>query len=86
MVKIGIRGAIAKVGVTRSDSNYNYIIMCVGVSGIEVEWKSVGAKLKVIKMAQMAKSWNGVDIIYEWNKYDAKIDTICIIIASGNGE
>ena len=37
-------------------------------------------------MAQMAKSWNGVDIIYEWNKYDAKIDTICIMIASENGE
>ena len=30
---------------------------------MEVEWKSVGAKLKIIKMAQMAKSWNGVDII-----------------------
>ena len=41
-------------------------------SGIEVEWKSVGAKHKIIKMAQMAKSWNGVDIIYEWSKYDAK--------------
>ena len=27
--------------------------------------KSMGAKHKVIKMAQMAKSWNGVDIIYE---------------------
>ena len=51
-----------------------------------MEWKSVGAELKVIKMARMAKSWNGVDIIYEWNKYDAKIDTICIIIASENGE
>ena len=37
-----------------------------------MEWKSVGAKLKIIKMAQMAKSWNGVDIIYEWSKYDAK--------------
>ena len=32
----------------------------------------MGAKLKVIKMARMAKSWNGVDIIYEWSKYDAK--------------
>ena len=41
-------------------------------SGSEVEWKSVGAKLKIIKMARMAKSWNGVDIIYEWSKYDAK--------------
>ena len=39
---------------------------------MEVEWKSVGAKLKIIKMAQMAKSWTGVDIIYEWSKYDAK--------------
>ena len=55
-------------------------------SGMEVEWKSVGAKLKVIKMAQMAKSLNGVDIIYEWKKYDAKIDTICIMFASENGE
>ena len=34
-------------------------------SGMGVEWKSVGAKLKIIKMARMAKSWNGVDIIYE---------------------
>ena len=37
-----------------------------------MEWKSVGAKLKIIKMARMAKSWNGVDIIYEWSEYDAK--------------
>ena len=51
-------------------------------SGGGVEWKSVGAKLKIIKMAQMAKEWNGVDIIYEWSKYDAKIDTICIMFAS----
>ena len=35
MMKIGIRGAIAKVEVTRGDKNYNYIIMCIGVSGIE---------------------------------------------------
>ena len=35
VVKIGIEEAIAKVGVTRGDSNYNYIIMCIGVSGIE---------------------------------------------------
>ena len=50
-----------------------------------MEWKSVGAELKVIKMAQMAKSWNGVDIIYEWNKYDAKIDMIRVIFASKTG-
>ena len=37
-----------------------------------MERKSEGAKLKIIKMARMAKSWNGVDIIYEWSKYDAK--------------
>ena len=35
----------------------------------------MGAKHKIIKMARMAKSWNGVDIIYalyEWSKCDAK--------------
>ena len=40
-----------------------------------MEVKSVGAKLKIIKMARMAKSWNGIDLIYElyeWSKYDAK--------------
>ena len=37
-----------------------------------MERKSEGAKLKIIKMARMAKSWNGVDIIYEWSKYDTK--------------
>ena len=52
-----------------------------GISGVEV--KLVEAKLKIIKMARMAKSWNGVDIIYEWNKYDAKIDMIRVIFASG---
>ena len=46
----------------------------------------MGAKHKIIKMAQMAKSGSGVDILYEWSKYDAKIDTICIMIASENGE
>ena len=35
MVKIGIRGAIAKVGVTRGDKNYNCVIVSVSVSGIE---------------------------------------------------
>ena len=35
VVKIGIGGAIAKIEVTRGDSNYNYIIICISVSGIE---------------------------------------------------
>ena len=35
LVKIGIEGAIAKVEVTRGDKNYNYIIVCISVSGIE---------------------------------------------------
>ena len=35
VVKIGMKGAIAKVEVTRGDKNYNYIIVNVGVSGIE---------------------------------------------------
>ena len=35
VVKIGIEGAIAKVGVTRGDSNYNCIIVSISVSGIE---------------------------------------------------
>ena len=36
---------------------------------------SVGAKLKIIKVAQMAKEWNGIDLLYamcEWSKYDAQ--------------
>ena len=37
-----------------------------------MEWESVGAKHKIIKMAQMAKSGSGVDIIYERSEYDAK--------------
>ena len=37
-----------------------------------MEWKSVGATHKIIKMAQMAKSGSGVDILYEWSKCDAK--------------
>ena len=41
-------------------------------SGSEVEWKSVGAKLKIIKVNRMAKVAKGVDIIYEWSEYDAK--------------
>ena len=42
--------------------------------GKELEWNGSRWELniKIIKVAQMAKSWNGVDIIYEWNKYDAK--------------
>ena len=50
--------------------------------GKELEWNGSRWELniKIIKMARMAKSWNGVDIIYKWNKYDAKIDTICIIL------
>ena len=35
----------------------------------------MGAKLKIIKMAQMAKEWSGIDLLYElyeWSKYDAK--------------
>ena len=28
VVKIGIEGAIAKVGVTRGDSNYNCVVTC----------------------------------------------------------
>ena len=39
----------------------------------------------MIKVAQMAKSWNGVDIIYEWSKCDAK-SIQCVIFASENGE
>ena len=42
--------------------------------GKELEWNGSRWELniKIIKMARMAKSWNGVDIIYEWSKYDAK--------------
>ena len=35
VVKIGMRGAIAKVEVTRGDKNYNCVIMSISVSGIE---------------------------------------------------
>ena len=56
--------------------------------GKELEWNGSRWELniKMIKMAQMAKSGSGVDIIYEWSKYDAKIDTICIMFVSKNGE
>ena len=35
VVKIGIEGAIAKVGVTRGDKNYNCIIVSISVGGIK---------------------------------------------------
>ena len=42
--------------------------------GRKLEWNGSRWELniKIIKVAQMAKSWNEVDIIYEWNRYDAK--------------
>ena len=42
--------------------------------GKELEWNGSRWELniKIIKVAQMAKSGSGVDILYEWSKYDAK--------------
>ena len=44
------------------------------LEGRKLEWNGSRWELniKVVKMAQMAKSVNGVDIIYKWSKYDAK--------------
>ena len=35
VVKIGMKGAIAKIEVTRGDKNYNCIVVSINVSGIE---------------------------------------------------
>ena len=64
-------------------------VFCI-FGGRKLEWNGSrwGAKLNIIKVAQMAKAWNGIDLLYagsEWSKCDAKSIQF-VSFVSENGE